>query len=283
MKVRIFPESNYKAIHMNGKTIRIALDPKQPITELKFPEFYDVKVTGKCFGNCPWCYQDSKETCENPENAVQKFGEFFGSMTENEKPFQIAFGGGEPTESPDFLYLLIKCSELGITPNYTTNGMWVDYMHPAKMNTILEYTKKYCGGVAVSTHPHLRGYWLKAVDLYLSRDIFTNLHIIISDKKSVDDFMEIYKKYTGKVKYFVLLPLTAQGRAKEASIDWDYLQSQIQGSPKDIAFGANFYPYLMKDPKRFNVSLYEPEIMSKYLDLSDMKIYPSSFSTTPIN
>lgn len=282
MKVRIFPESNYKAIHMNGKTIRIALDSKKPITELKFPEFYDVKVTGKCFGNCPWCYQDSMETCKHPENALQKFSDFFGSLSENEKPFQIAFGGGEPTESPDFLALLIKSNLLGITPNYTTNGMWTRRTECEQLIIILT-TQKYCGGVAVSTHPQLEQYWRPAVNKYLENDIFTNLHIIISDKDSIDKFISIYKEFTGKVKYFVLLPLTAQGRAKEASIDWDYLQSQIEGSPKDIAFGANFYPYLMKDKKRFNVSLYEPEIMSKYLDLTDMKIYPSSFSTTPIN
>ena len=44
-----------------------------------------------------------------------------------------------------------------------------------------------------------------------------------------------------------------------------------------IAFGANFYSYLLKSPGVFNVSLYEPESMSKFLDLKDMKVYPSSF------
>ena len=281
LKTRVFPEHNYKAIHMNGKTIRIALDSTKPITELKFPEFYDVKVTGKCFGNCPWCYQDSKETCEHPVNALEKFNKFFDALSENEKPFQIALGGGEPTESPEFLLIIVSCWEKGITPNYTTNGMWTRYPNISKL--IIHTTKKYCGGVAVSTHQHLEKYWRSALEKYLRNKIFTNLHIIISDKTSIDNFIDIYNEFTGRVKYFVLLPLTAQGRTKEASIDWEYLKEKIIGSPKDIAWGANFYPYLMKDPKRFNVSLYEPEIMSKYLDLETMKIYPSSFSNTPIN
>ena len=55
MKTRVFPEHNYKGIHINGKTIRIALDPKKPIEELKWPEFYDVKVTPYCEGNCSYC------------------------------------------------------------------------------------------------------------------------------------------------------------------------------------------------------------------------------------
>ncbi len=84
------------------------------------------------------------------------------------------------------------------------------------------------------------------------------------------------------IKYFVLLPLTAQGRATESFVDWNYLEKNIDGSPTDIAFGANFYPYLCKDPNRFKVSLYEPEILSKYLDLKTMNIYPSSFSNRVI-
>ena len=56
IKTRVFPEHNYKGIHVNGKTIRIALDPKKPIDELRYPEFYDVKVTPYCEGNCPYCF-----------------------------------------------------------------------------------------------------------------------------------------------------------------------------------------------------------------------------------
>jgi len=278
IKTRIFPEHNYKGIHLNGKTIRIALDPKKPIGELLYPEFYDVKVTPYCKGNCPYCYQNSLCTSDHPDNIIEKFMSFFGSLTENQKPFQIAFGGGEPTSHPKFCDLMITSYEMGIVPNYTTNGMWVDYSDQ-EISDLIFVTKNFCGGVAVSTHPHLKQYWEKATDIYVSENIFTNLHIIIGDRKSIDDFMEVYHKYHGLVKYFVLLPLTAQGRAKESFLDWDYFQKNIDGSPADIAFGANFYPFLMQDPSRFKVSLYEPEIMSAYLDLEDMKVYKSSFST----
>ena len=44
-----------------------------------------------------------------------------------------------------------------------------------------------------------------------------------------------------------------------------------------IAFGANFHPYLAENMDKFNVSLYDPESMSKFLDLETMKVYPSSF------
>lgn len=175
-----------------------------------------------------------------------------------------------------FIKLLQHCYDLGITPNYTTNGTWIDLPHA---DDVLIATKKLCGGVAVSTHPHLESIWLRAVESFLNEGIFTNLHVILGDKASIDKFVDLYNEFSGRVKYFVLLPLTPQGRATQGFNDWEYFTNKINGSPRDIAFGAKFHPYLMRDAKRFDVSLYEPELMSKYLDLESMKIYGSSFST----
>jgi len=275
IKTRTFPESNYRGIHFEGKTLRIALDPSKPIQELKYPEFWDVKVTSKCKGNCPYCYQSSVDCVSNQTNIVTKFNDFFSKFDENQKPFQIAFGGGEPTEHPDFSLLMEACNNLNITPNYTTNGMWA---LTDRKEEIVKITKEQCGGVAVSTHPHLDKYWRAATEAFLERDIHTNLHVIIGDRASIDRFAEIYKQYTGRVKYFVLLPMSAQGRSTENFNDWEYLKSKIEGSPRDVAFGANFHPYLSKEPTRFKVSIYEPESMSAYLDLETMQIFTSSFS-----
>lgn len=275
IKTRTFLESNYRAIHLNGKTLRIALNGGK-ISELKYPEFYDVKVTSHCTGKCPYCYQSSVENVAHDLDIVERFDQFFGSLDENQKPFQIAFGGGEPTGHPLFVELLQHCYDLGITPNYTTNGTWVDL---STASDVLTATKKFCGGVAVSTHPHLKNTWRRAVESFLNEGIFTNLHVILGDKASIDEFVDLYSEFTGRVKYFVLLPLTPQGRATREFTDWEYFTTKISGSPRDIAFGAKFHPYLVRDAKRFDVSLYEPELMSKYLDLETMKVYGSSFST----
>mgnify|MGYP001186388521 FL=1 len=165
------------------------------------------------------CYQDSMASEDHPNDILEKFEFFFGQMSENEKPFQIAFGGGEPTSHPKFVDLMELCSNMGITPNYTTNGMWVN---TPEAKSIMDATVKYCGGVAVSTHPHLKDTWKLAADKFIENGVFTNLHVIIGDRSSIDEFIEVYNEYKGKVKYFVLLPLTAQGRAKESFVDWDY-------------------------------------------------------------
>jgi organic radical activating enzyme len=271
IKTREFHESNYKSIWYNGKTIRIALDPSKPITELEYPEFYDVKLTGYCEGECPWCYMDSKKTDLHYENVIEKINDFFGPMTENQRPFQVAIGGGEPTNHPHFINVLNAFKNLGIEPNYTTNGMYFD-------DDLALATKELCGGVAVSCHPHLQRHWASAADLFVKHDVRLNFHIIISDKSSIEYFNAIYTMWNDSVEYFVLLPHGNQGRGQAKEIEWEYLVKMLPENTSQIAFGANFYPYLLQGGHNIKVSLYEPEIMSKFLDLKDMKLYPSSFN-----
>lgn len=276
IKTRHFADSNYHSIYCNGKTMRIPIDASKPITELEYPEFYDVKLTSKCSGKCPYCYMDSIEQGDHFYDAVEKINDFFGEMTPNQRPFQVALGGGNPNEHPDFCNILKKFSDLDITPNYTTNGMGLT-------DEVMEATIKYCGGVAVSCHPHLKSVWENAAEVLLESGIKTAFHHIISDKESVDRFLSILNDWK-KVDYHVLLPLIAQGRAKETLVDNEYLFGRLLELPKEImqtvAFGAKFYPELCSRRGMFEVSLYEPEILSKYLDLSNMKLYGSSFEAS---
>lgn len=275
MKVRTFADKNYKGIYFNGKTVRIALDPSKPISELDYPEFYDVKITSKCDGDCPYCYMDSKSDSPHAVGIVHKIHGFFGTMSDNEKPFQVAIGGGEPTMHPEFLESLSTFDALGITPNYTTNGIFAS--DPALCDDIIDSTKEYCGGVAVSCHEHLDLQWSYAAALFAEADIKLNFHLIISDKESIDRFVRIFEEWKERVEYFVLLPYGAQGRAVAKDIEWEYLMEQCPDDHGQIAFGANFYTNLSSPSSIFDVSLYEPESMSKFLDLEDMKVYPSSF------
>ena len=78
-------------------------------------------------------------------------------IIETDKPFQIAIGSsGEPTVHPDFCNFIETVYNTNVVPNYTTNGIILSYWNkPGKRyfllaNKILDYTKKYVGGVAVS-------------------------------------------------------------------------------------------------------------------------------------
>lgn len=281
MKTRCVPESNYKSIWLeSGKTMRFAIDPSKPITELEYPEFYDIKLTAHCGANCPQCYMDSKPSDPHYENVVEKLRELFSRTPVDQQVYQIAFGGGEPTSHPDFTEVLrMTKEEYDITPNYTTNGMWIDDLQ--KKENILRATKMYAGGVAISCHPHLNETWARAAKAYIASGIRLNFHNIISDRKSIDTFLEIFYKWKEFIEYFVLLPYGNIGRAEPKDIDWDYFISVFPKENKEqIAFGANFYPYLLRGELDVNVSLYEPEIMSKFISLEgNGSLYKSSFSS----
>lgn len=279
MKIRQFIDKNYKSIFHDGKTIRIAIDPSKEISELEYPEFYDIAINDQCKANCSYCYVSAIKNGSNWENINDRIYKFFSKMDENQKPFQVAIGGhGEPTLHPEFINVLKTFSELGIVPNYTTNGMHLN-------DDIMQATKKYSGGVAISCHPHLDKYWKEAVHLYSSVGIKTNLHIIVGESGSVDRFKKIYEEFESVVDYFVILPYMSVGRAKQIEVEseWDNLFEELKKYNRGkIAFGALFYPYLEKNKnkvKYLDISIYEPELMSGYVMFNedDPKIRKSSY------
>jgi hypothetical protein len=278
VKTRTFPEHNYKALFVNGKTMRLRHDQSMPITcSNKYPEFMDVAINDLCYGACPYCYVEATHKGKNYSNVLGKIDHYFGSMTENQRPFQVAIGGaGEPTLHPEFPQILERFAYYGILPNYTTNGMHLN-------QEILDATVKYSGGVALTCHPHLDKHWQRAIPVL--QDITRlNLHIIIGDKQSVMRFCHIYERWQSVIDYFVLLPYQPVGFAKPIDTAFDYLFNELKalGNFRNIAFGAFFHEHL-KDRPWLGMSLYEPEMFSKYLDMDKMTLYPSSFDLTPIN
>ena len=280
-KIREFKEQNYRALFnkRSGQTLRIALDPSKPIGSLQYPELLDVSFGTKCFANCSFCYTSAIKNGVNYSNLVNKIESWFGVMTENQRPFQVAIGGGgEPTLHPEFCEAVKKFKELGIMPNYTTNAM---HLSPE----VIQATVDYCGGVAISCHPHLEKIWKNGVKTLTDAKIRTNLHIIVGEPGSTDKFWEIYNEFNGLVEYFVLLPYQSAGRAEniETTEEWTKLfDTLLLNHPPNIAFGALFYPFILENKEKyesFDISLYEPEIMSGYLMMEDgeMQIRRSSY------
>lgn len=280
IKIRVEESANYKGVFFQGKTIRIPLDELKPITELKYPEFYDVGINSLCYGRCDYCYTCATSKGYNFPNILNKINGFFGKMTPNQRPFQVAIGGsGEATLHPDFIKVLELFHQLGIVPNYTTNGMHLS-------DDIVEATKKYCGGVALTLHRHLEKHWRNGIQTLSNNSIKTNVHIVVSDKESIDFTKKMYNEYADKIDYFVLLPHMNVGFASNNPkiIDYPFFKKWLFSLKKrdNLAFGANFYEFL-KNTKSLDCSLYPPEILSKYIVMDDnMMLYNSSFGMTPV-
>lgn len=279
IKEKYFPDENYFALFdtETNVTLRFAPNPDKPILPLRYPEILDISLGTKCLANCPFCYTSAIKNGVNYPNLVEKIMDLFGNMNENQRPFQVAIGGGgEPTLHPDFIDALKAFHSLGILPNYTTNGM---HLTPE----ILEATKQYCGGVAVSCHPHIPKIWENATINLFEYGIVTNLHIIVGEPGSTERFLDIYERFHNMIDYFVALPYQAAGRAKpiEVEKEWDKFFALMPS--EKIALGALFYDYLLETGKKIpNLSLYEPEVMSGYVMLDENPIIrKSSYDLTP--
>lgn len=295
IKARVFKDNNYHAIWGNLKTIRLG---KGVATELPpdKSEFYDVGINTMCNAECPFCYVSASHKGVNYPDICETWRKWMDTynttppdkgITYTDKPFQIAIGStGEPTIHPDFCKFLETVYNTNVVPNYTTNGITIA-KDDELSKQILEATRKFVGGVAVSFgNKSLRPYAEKAIDKLIAEgDTNINIHHIISDKESVDEFVRVWEKYGDDILYHVLLPLMPSGRSTEGIGEgvFEYLEEKIKERDiKNIAFGAHFVEYLKhSDIKTY---LYEPESFSKNIILTKNKVQitPSSFNLKPI-
>lgn len=108
------------------------------------PELVDLKITDHCTMGCDFCYQGSTpEGKHAPFEDIKKTIDFLTGM----KVFEIAIGGGEPTEHPQFAEILEYARKRNIVPNFTTNS--VKWMKDADL---VKRIKDSVGAIGVSVH-----------------------------------------------------------------------------------------------------------------------------------
>lgn len=301
VKRRFYPDHNYNAIWCNLKTIRLGEGKAEALPPTE-SEFYDVGINTKCNAECAFCYVSASGKGVNYSNICETWNKWMETFWEKKKdnvtitnkPFQIAIGStGEPTIHPEFCEFLETVYNTGVVPNYTTNGIvlaaWCNPLSTnyKLANKILEYTAKYVGGVAISFgNSGIREWAREAINGLIAKgNTNINIHHIISDKKSVDAFIEEWLRYGDNILYHVLLPLMPAGRSTSGVEDgvWEYLEDMIQKHEiKNVAFGAHFIKYLRNS--KIKTWLYDEESFSKNIILTPDKVQitPSSFDLNPI-
>ena len=253
---------------------------------------------------CPFCYVAANPNGKYFENICETWEKWMNLHQDKydkngncltTKPLQIALGStGEPLENPSICEFLKTVYETNVVPNYTTNGVILSYWNKPdskyylKANEILYATFKYVAGVAVSFgNKALRKYAKEAIEALLEKgDCHVMIHHIISDKTSVDDFIEQWQEYGDKIRNHVLLPLMPSGRSTKGIENgvFEYLEEKIKENDiKNVAFGAHFIKYLEKSDK-IKTWLYPAESYSKNVVLTKDKVQitPSSFNLEPI-
>lgn len=284
MRTRTDKSANYRAAFTDyGKTIRMRLDNSLPILQPSTPELEDIGLNTLCKAGCSYCYTSAITNGQNFPDIISKAKSTWGKLQENERPFQLAIGGsGEPTLHPDFIEFCKTVRELGIMPNYTTNGM---HLSPE----VLEATESICGGVALSFHPHIEPVFHKAAKKLVKLDTKLNVHIIVGTEQSFTDLKRLFEQYEDVFDYFVILPYQVAGRAQKLQDDvqevWKETLQWISKLPNQnkFAFGALFFEFLQENQFDLDMSIYEPEIYSGYrlMDESFETVRKSSYDLSP--
>lgn len=281
---RIRKEGDYHAIFSRGVTLRLA----SPQRKMEFPELEDWGINTLCRANCPYCYTSATSSGVNFDNIVDKLHILYKDLDAEKRPFQVAIGGsGEPTLHPDFPEFVKSILEYKIIPNVTTNGMHLS-------ETILRAMEAYCGGVAVSYHPHIEAVFGKALEKLSNVNIILNVHYILGTPGSFEHYLVLREKFGHLGHRWAILPYQGIGRASDIDVLPEYFKffkyleecnqhDELRDREVEcLAFGAGFYQFFKTFSPKIPVSLYEPEMVSGYrlFDQTFQKLRNSSYDPT---
>lgn len=133
------------------------------------PELLDLSITNYCERNCKFCYRRSsnkgKHMSMSDIKSIVEQADDIGVL-------QIALGGGNPNQHPQFIEILKLIREHNIIPSYTTNGDGLS-------NDILKATADYCGAMALSYYQPKEDTFLNLIKETNNYHIKTNVHLIL--------------------------------------------------------------------------------------------------------
>lgn len=199
MKIRNYKELGYST-YFNPDTGFFLRAEYPGFSEPQYgpaPEMLDISITNWCDLGCDFCYRGS-----SPAGGHMRLEDYSWLIQEAAEVgvYQVALGGGNPNQHPDFCEILRMTREdFDIVPNYTTNGRGLT-------DKVLKYTKKYCGAVALSiTNPRVR--INKSVRLFLDNGIPFNLHYVLSCEtlSKACDLLKFPPDYLNKSNAIVFL------------------------------------------------------------------------------
>jgi len=148
---------------------------EEPFWSQHGPELLDISITNWCDRYYEICYKSSGGSGQHMSLSDY---EIIMRQAQDMHVAQVATGGGNPNQHPDFVEILrLSREKFGIVPSYTTNGRGLT-------KEVLEASRKYCGAVAVSAHPPYDDLIL-GLGLLKGRNIKANIHFVL-DRNSID-------------------------------------------------------------------------------------------------
>lgn len=248
------------------------------------PELVDVKITNQCPYNCKYCYQDSRDSgLHAPSNHLYGLIRTLKEL----KVFEVAIGGGEPVNHPQFVYILESFRREGIVPNFSTRNLsWL--RDPMVWPKVIDN----CGAFAYSAGDDLHKVNLVEIATLLRtnginyRDKFA-IHIVLGVDRLWAVKNALKEAYNHGIRV-VLLDFKHTGRGRgyrvepyDKLIEEVILPLQVEGKLPRIDFDTPLAARFEKQLDAAGVSRYLYEVreggFSCYVDAVSNKIGPYSY------
>ena len=178
IKVNTYPEQHYSTVFNKSTGLFIRVEEngcKEPFWAKSGPELIDISITNYCERNCKFCYRNSNKSGRHIQ--LQDYINVINQAA-NIGTLQVALGGGNPNQHPDFVQMLKETAAIGIVPSYTTNGEGLS-------KEVLKATQQHCGAMAVSAYSPYESYLSEIIEYISSFEIKTNIHFLLN-KESVE-------------------------------------------------------------------------------------------------
>ena len=282
MLKRHIGDYHFWADEKTGITVRWGKTIRENPRFAPVPELADISISNHCTKGCSFCYRDSRNNHE--WMSVEDYCNVLDGMnhTEYGNVFQVALGGGEPLEHPDFLAIIDETVKRGIVPNFTTNGVHLT-------EQICNHIQGKVGAVALST-VSVNEINRSKVDMLRQFGIRTNIHYVLSASNIVEA-TEIaegeYNKQLDGVNAVIFLTYKPAGRGSATGIIttgecYDAFLRAIKKNGVDrpkLGFDACFVPMLLSKGTVSStlVDSCEGGFFSVYID-HKKNVSPCSFS-----
>lgn len=241
------------------------------------PELLDVSITTYCERECPFCYRKSNR--EGYHISLDDLKKIV-SQAKEIGVLQIAIGGGNPNQHPDFIEILRYIRDNGIVPSYTTNGEGLS-------DEILEATKMYCGAMAISVYaPYNESAYLELVNRAKYFGVKVNLHIILT----TDTICQIIKWLKNPPQFFynsnaiIFLNYKNVGgdldlSIRDAALWKEFFYAVEHSSNLTIGFDSCTVPGIVSYMEGISPSLIEPCEAGRFSAFisEDLEVFPCSF------
>jgi MoaA/NifB/PqqE/SkfB family radical SAM enzyme len=282
MNVRRHSEAyNFLGDTTTGVTMRWGTDIKSSPYFAPWPELADISISNHCSKGCEFCYRDSK--ADQSFMTVAQYEKVLDELSSSKwgSVFQVALGGGEPLEHPDFIKIIEKTNERGIAANFTTNG--------ANLNeSVVNSLKGKIGAVAISTNK-IEELPLDKLSLLIKGGIKTNIHFVLDNKSIYEAIGILEGKYNDILKDINgVIFLTYKPRGRASTENCLTINSELERFIEltdnskcitRIGFDACFVPLLMKytEVDVDYIDSCECGFFSVYID-EKMNVKPCSFA-----